>query len=189
MGGRAREQTFTRTRVLGIPYSSVVISKLQGGITMTLFLSDNVRARWHRPHKDTGTCRDPSPLLALPLPSPQRILTWQVWWTLLLICARVVPVLSSARHSCASSSSTSSCSRRWVSATDGAGCGVRGRGGVRGRFAPERLTTKLRYSPSIWKQAALQNSIWNTILGIFSFSAKAVEPSHTQSQIEDCSFN
>ena len=53
--------------------------------------------------------------------------------------------------------------------------GVRGRGGVRGRFAPERLTIKLRYSPSIWKQAAPQNSIWNSILGIFSFSAKAVE--------------
>jgi len=53
--------------------------------------------------------------------------------------------------------------------------GVRGRGGVRGRFAPERLTIKLRYSPSIWKQAAPQNSISNSILGIFSFSAKAVE--------------
>ena len=53
--------------------------------------------------------------------------------------------------------------------------GVRGRGGVRGRFAPERLTIKLRYSPSIWKQAAPQNSIWNSILGIFSFSVKAVE--------------
>ena len=51
----------------------------------------------------------------------------------------------------------------------------KGRSGVRGRFAPERLTIKLRYSPSIWKQAAPQNSISNSILGIFSFSAKAVE--------------
>ena len=39
----------------------------------------------------------------------------------------------------------------------------------------DRLTIKLRYSPSIWKQTAPQNSIWNSILGIFSFSAKAVE--------------